>query len=487
MPPKKKKTPARLKQTTLINLTTLSPKRTRSTQALSSHPGKQNNANDSSSEDIGALKFEAKVSTGSDPETADNLNFGGVRRKRLSRVVSDSDSEHDSGQDPASNSSAKPSSRRRREVKEGNGGNIGEDDKPSKRRRLLKGRRAQTSPAEEDEDERIDEVDDKYIVENRFRARDKKTAFQRNLERLQLRKRGQVSPSASSHDEEESDKERPFAGAKPHIDHGSPSQLSSDSENSSDFIVEDDGMAMPQLPTEFSMESHQDLSHQFKKIFQFFVHIAVQSPQDRRSFMAKQLRDEEYFSVPLQVLRRKILGLRDSLVASSVWRPDFKKALEKFPNLDIVPLEFSVPYCDACHLGRRTSTLLGRLSGNPCERSGFNDKDDTESEETLEFHLGRFCAKRTRIFHEFSHWENALFLCVCREIEELRGASQTRGFYRVAYMGGKQPPDDLGDADGICEWLDERQLIEIEWEKIKTLMESARHLEMSARKGENVE
>lgn len=54
-------------------------------------------------------------------------------------------------------------------------------------------------------------------------------------------------------------------------------------------------------------------------------------------------------------------------------------------------------------------------------------------------------------------------------------------------MGGKQPPDDLGDADGICEWLDERQLIEIEWEKIKTMMESARHLEMSARKGDDVE
>jgi hypothetical protein len=120
-----------------------------------------------------------------------------------------------------------------------------------------------------------------------------------------VRKRGQVSPSASSHDEEESDKERPFAGAKPHIDHerdGSPSRLSSESENSSDFIVEDDGMAMPQLPTEFSMESHQDLSHQFKKIFQFFVHIAVQSPQDRRSFMAKQLRGEYFLSSRVQAM-----------------------------------------------------------------------------------------------------------------------------------------------------------------------------------------
>lgn len=201
MPPKKKKSPARLKQTTLINLTTLSPRRTRFTQALSSHPGKQNNADDSSSEDIGALKFEAEVSKG---ETADNLHFGGVRRKRLSRIVDDSDSEHDLRQEPASNSSTTPSTRRRREVIEENGGNIGEDDKPSKRRRLLKGRRAQMSPADEVEDERFDEVDDKCtlscfiyldknstdfadILDNRFRARDKKTVFQRNLERLQCK------------------------------------------------------------------------------------------------------------------------------------------------------------------------------------------------------------------------------------------------------------------------------------------------------------
>lgn len=205
MPPKKKKSPARLKQTTLINLTTLSPTRTRFTQALSSHPGKQNNADDSSSEDIGALKFEAEMSMASDPETADKLNFGGVRRKRLSRIVDDSDSEHDSRQDLASSSSTKPSTRRRRKVTEENGGTIGEDDKPSKRRRLLKGRRARMSPSEEpDEDERFDEVDDKCtlscfiyldnnstdfadILDNRFRARDKKTAFQRNLERLQCK------------------------------------------------------------------------------------------------------------------------------------------------------------------------------------------------------------------------------------------------------------------------------------------------------------
>jgi hypothetical protein len=98
--------------------------------------------------------------------------------------------------------------------------------------------------------------------------------------------------------------------------------------------------------------------------------------------------DEEYFSVPLtvcisllylvlllisspQVARRKILGLRDSLVASSVWRPEFKKPLETYPELDMVQLDFAMPGCDACHLGARMSTLTGRLLGEPYDPLGF--------------------------------------------------------------------------------------------------------------------
>jgi hypothetical protein len=82
---------------------------------------------------------------------------------------------------------------------------------------------------------------------------------------------------------------------------------------------------------------------------------------------------EEYFSVPLQVTRRKISGMRDSLVASSVWRPEFKNLLEKYPDFDLVPLDFATPSCDACHLGGRLSTLTGRLSGLPYDQLGFEN------------------------------------------------------------------------------------------------------------------
>ncbi len=33
------------------------------------------------------------------------------------------------------------------------------------------------------------------------------------------------------------------------------------------------------------------------------------------------------------------------------------------------------------------------------------DSDDSGQRHVKEFHLGRFCAKRTRVFHRFTHWE----------------------------------------------------------------------------------
>jgi hypothetical protein len=260
-----------------------------------------------------------------------------------------------------------------------------------------------------------------------------------------------IKDQSSSENEDASDEllgsPTPFKGAKPSSElNGSEDEIL-DSGDSSDFIVEDDNVF--QLPAQFSMESHQDLSHQFKQIFQFFVHIAVQPPKRRSSFMKKKLArtldtfysilgiyipfpDEEYFSVPLQTMRRKLLGIRDSLVASSVWKPTFKKDLERYPEFSLTELCDAVPSCDACRLGGRMSTLMGRLTGSRYDLSGFGPvnssssmlvflisnlftqllSDESEDDECIEYHLGRFCAKRTRVYHEFSHWEVSMFLAL---------------------------------------------------------------------------
>ena len=85
---------------------------------------------------------------------------------------------------------------------------------------------------------------------------------------------------------------------------------------------------------------------------------------------AKSHIDEHYFSVPFQVIRRKVSGTQDS-IASSVWRRDFREKLERYPDLTLTKLDFAVPHCDACHLGGRQSTVAGWLKGVPYDNLSF--------------------------------------------------------------------------------------------------------------------
>jgi hypothetical protein len=108
-------------------------------------------------------------------------------------------------------------------------------------------------------------------------------------------------PTSSSESGEESDEEeesgqdvsKPFKGSRPSgsCAHSLFSEDDDDNDSSADFIVEDDSQNVAaQLPSEFSMRSHDNLSHQFKIIFQFFVHVTVRPTVDRHAFMEDQLK-----------------------------------------------------------------------------------------------------------------------------------------------------------------------------------------------------
>lgn len=81
----------------------------------------------------------------------------------------------------------------------------------------------------------------------------------------------------------------------------------------------------------------------------------------------------------------------------------------------------------------------------------------------------------------------ALYQSLFQEVDELRHSNGERGFVRVAYAKGIKPPEDLTDADGIMDWLDERKIIDMEWQKVREMMESARNLEMAAKRGNDAD
>lgn len=157
------------------------------------------------------------------------------------------------------------------------------------------------------------------IIDSRFRKRDKRSAFQKNLEKLRRtnalspvvimplkyipagKKRGETiqSESESSSEEEDEDEENaaPFTGARP--DNGAgDSNVEEDAEEEDTFIVEDDSAEVVDLPAEFSMGTYQDLLHHFKIVCQMFVHILVHDPDDRDEAAAK-LRASEPTHLPL--------------------------------------------------------------------------------------------------------------------------------------------------------------------------------------------
>jgi len=139
------------------------------------------------------------------------------------------------------------------------------------------------------------------------------------------------------------------------------------------------------------------------------------------------------------------------------------------------------------------------VSGEPYDRSTFepiedsdpgehsdseHSEDESEERPKKQMHLGRFCAKRTESFHEFTHWEWKLFDLLSREVRELRSTGN-KGFVKVAFAKGIRPPEDLDDADGITDWLDQRGIITMVWTEMKQMMERARKLESIGKKEED--
>lgn len=100
----------------------------------------------------------------------------------------------------------------------------------------------------------------------------------------------------------------PFAGAKLHIEDENEDSDDDSQDEEDAFIVEDDTVA-PELPPEFSMDTHQDLAHQFKIICQFFVRVALHQVEERHHFMEDTMKSERFVE-PRYRIRLILLLLR---------------------------------------------------------------------------------------------------------------------------------------------------------------------------------
>ncbi|KAI0273754.1 hypothetical protein BC834DRAFT_855414 [Gloeopeniophorella convolvens] len=511
--PRRKDGPKRLKQQNLVEFFRPAPSTARTprrdgrsrTKLRSSVNVKQTSPRraielsdaDASDSDVDAIHFEPKKDA--TPHDSDDMQPSPPKQRRGKAPVTEprSGSVISLSSDSDGLGKSKGPSRTKRL---GRRNSSAEQDPPpaSKRSRLAKGVRPSTP---EEPDDLLKEVDEADIIDSRLRSRSKRTSFQENLDKLKKKKLGRKS--VESDDEatvEDSDQGRPFEGAYkkcPQIvsDEGGEAEDDDDDndndDDTDDFVVEDDGTAVPELPVAFSRHSHQDTSHDFKIVCQLLVHLAVIPMDERRSFMEQALKGDGYFAISLNVIRRKISGTRDS-IASSVWRPNFRKALESYPDLTLTRLDFAIPQCDACHLGGRLSTLSGYLKGLPYDELTFepisseSDSEDSDDETSYptSLSLGRFCAARTQIFHRLTHWRYHLYRSLSEEVDLAQRPSKKRPFMRSAFAKNLPPPTDASNADDIMEWLDNKGTISVEWQKLRELLQRASTLDASANKRE---
>jgi len=102
------------------------------------------------------------------------------------------------------------------------------------------------------------------------------------------KKQGKAVESDSQSDDEDDSEADPFEGAKPdsNCDSDPSEEITDQTPEEDTFIVEDDdGAVVPELPSIFSMNTHQDLAHHFKIICQLFVHLAVSPARKRHDLM----------------------------------------------------------------------------------------------------------------------------------------------------------------------------------------------------------
>lgn len=123
----------------------------------------------------------------------------------------------------------------------------------------------------------------------------------------------------------------------------------------------------PTIPGNFRLT--QAPEQQFKVVSQYFIHLVVEGP----SFAPQA--NARYFKEALDAFRRRLKGTKDSLVTSSVWKTNFKKSLEAYPEFGLDDLDEPFDGCEACHMNRISKYVI-EMGGPRYDKLTFEVRPD---------------------------------------------------------------------------------------------------------------
>lgn len=360
---------------------------------------------------------------------------------------------------------------------------------------------ASASAATEDEDARAEiEMDEpeRFTATSRLRET-KESAWAANLRRLKESRGGNAAEYVSSgSDEGDWAYER--------------------EDELDDFLVSDDGEMPEELPEEFS-HKRESTEYKFKVVFQYLLLLAIKGPD----VLPLSKSDADYFGRQLRDVRNLMKGFRDSL-SSTLWKPEFRKALETYPVWQEANLTEREEYCDGCNRRNQRCYRTAWLRGQPYDRESHevlegSDNEDADSEEEadprvlgnlgklrspqMELTLGSKCLQRAHDFHELHHWEHQMFSFIKSQYNDLvraagqevresslasdsdmsggehRELARRRGISagRVQTLSRGPLPNDVEDVDEVTEWMDSHNHMRKSLEWLDRVEGRARRLE----------
>jgi hypothetical protein len=414
--------------------------------------------------------------------------------------------------------------------------------KDSEKRR--KRRRSSGDTADEGLDEI--ELDEPERFKTKSRLREvKKNAFQERLGSLAKRRRGKVygakkeSSSSEESSSEEDDRRRGRAG---------PSKKSDwkyVQDDLSDFIADDDdddgapgprGRGRDHRELDMFTFNRETPEYKFKVVFQYLLVMVIQGPD---ALLPLRGRNDQYYGRSLRNVRDLMSGVK-SIIASVLWKPEFVKALKKYPQFKQARLDEEEDHCKACNRSKQACHNEAWLRGSPYHAERHTNVYDQERADLREAQrrrrkkykklgremsssdsddpreigaLGATCLQRTRLWHDLHHWEHKLYNDIQHyyhdllrakgegeNIEtdsdsQLSASDATTGAQndlkrhraiskrRVAEMRdkGRRLPKNTEDVDEVTEWMDDQGYQKDAMRYLTRLEDKARELDAGRR------
>ena len=115
---------------------------------------------------------------------------------------------------------------------------------------------------------------------------------------------------------------------------------------------------------------------------------------------------QDIFKTAKKKIETKIEDL-ENMLKSEAWQAGFREAMETFPILQCQRLDkldlLHKPCCEACARPGRIASEIFTFVGPPYNIKNF-ESQDTCSPSQMSFRIGRFCARRSELYHCVFHY-----------------------------------------------------------------------------------